>query len=200
MQRGVVGAAQLNLALQQALNPSQVALNRGGYSFRQGDRVMQLRNNYDKEVFNGDLGYVESVDVEERTLWVNFDERLVEYEVSELDELTLAYATTIHKSQGSEYPLVVMPVLMTHYVMLQRNLIYTGITRAKKICILIGTKKALWYAIRNMSVLKRNTRLKERLNPTLAKTAAASPIKSYPLQPNTDTAMAADAHLPYPSA
>ena len=200
MQRGVVGAAQLNLALQQALNPSQVALNRGGYSFRQGDRVMQLRNNYDKEVFNGDLGYVESVDVEERTLWVNFDERLVEYEVSELDELTLAYATTIHKSQGSEYPLVVMPVLMTHYVMLQRNLIYTGITRAKKICILIGTKKALWYAIRNMSVLKRNTRLKERLNPTLAKTAAASPIKSYPLQPNTDTAMAADAHLPYPPA
>lgn len=200
MQRGVVGAAQLNLALQQALNPSQVALNRGGYSFRQGDRVMQLRNNYDKEVFNSDLGYVESVDVEERTLWVNFDERLVEYEVSELDELTLAYATTIHKSQGSEYPLVVMPVLMTHYVMLQRNLIYTGITRAKKICILIGTKKALWYAIRNMSVLKRNTRLKERLNPTLAKTAAASPIKSYPLQPNTDTAMAADAHLPYPSA
>ena len=196
----MVGAAQLNLALQQALNPSQVALNRGGYSFRQGDRVMQLRNNYDKEVFNGDLGYVESVDVEERTLWVNFDERLVEYEVSELDELTLAYATTIHKSQGSEYPLVVMPVLMTHYVMLQRNLIYTGITRAKKICILIGTKKALWYAIRNMSVLKRNTRLKERLNPTLAKTAAASPIKSYPLQPNTDTAMAADAHLPYPSA
>ena len=200
MQRGVVGAAQLNLALQQALNSSQVALNRGGYSFRQGDRVMQLRNNYDKEVFNGDLGYVESVDVEERTLWVNFDERLVEYEVSELDELTLAYATTIHKSQGSEYPLVVMPVLMTHYVMLQRNLIYTGITRAKKICILIGTKKALWYAIRNMSVLKRNTRLKERLNPTLAKTAAASPIKSYPLQPNTDTAMAADAHLPYPPA
>ena len=200
MQRGVVGAAQLNLALQQALNPSQVALNRGGYSFRQGDRVMQLRNNYDKEVFNGDLGYVESVDVEERTLWVNFDERLVEYEVSELDELTLAYATTIHKSQGSEYPLVVMPVLMTHYVMLQRNLIYTGITRAKKICILIGTKKALWYAIRNMSVLKRNTRLKERLNPTLAKTAAASPIKSYPLQPNTDTAMAADAHVPYPPA
>ena len=200
MQRGVVGAAQLNLALQQALNPSQVALNRGGYSFRQGDRVMQLRNNYDKEVFNGDLGYVESVDVEERTLWVNFDERLVEYEVSELDELTLAYASTIHKSQGSEYPLVVMPVLMTHYVMLQRNLIYTGITRAKKICILIGTKKALWYATRNMSVLKRNTRLKERLNPTLAKTAAASPIKSYPLQPNTDTAMAADAHLPYPPA
>ena len=163
MQRGIVGAANLNIALQSALNSSPLALNRGGYSFRQGDRVMQLRNNYDKEVFNGDLGYVENVDMEDRTLCVNFDGRLVEYDVSELDELTLAYATTIHKSQGSEYPIVVMPVLMTHYVMLQRNLIYTGITRAKKICVLIGTKKALAFAIRNMSVLKRNTKLKERL-------------------------------------
>lgn len=172
MQRGVVGAANLNMALQNALNPTQIALNRGGYSFRQGDRVMQLRNNYDKDVFNGDLGYVESVDMEERTLLVNFEDRLVEYEASELDELTLAYATTIHKSQGSEYPIVVMPVLMTHYVMLQRNLIYTGITRAKKICVLIGTPKALSFAIRNMSVLKRNTKLKERLNPELAKPAA----------------------------
>lgn len=171
MQRGVVGAANLNMALQSALNTSQQALNRGGYSFRQGDRVMQLRNNYDKDVFNGDLGYVEQVDLEERTLSVNFEDRLVEYDVSELDELTLAYATTIHKSQGSEYPIVVMPILMTHYVMLQRNLIYTGITRAKKICVLIGTKKALSFAIRNMSVLKRNTKLKERLNPALSEVA-----------------------------
>lgn len=123
----------------------------------------KIYRQYGKEVFNGDLGYVENVDMEDRTLSVNFDDRLVEYDVSELDELTLAYATTIHKSQGSEYPIVVMPVLMTHYVMLQRNLIYTGITRAKKICVLIGTKKALSLAIRNMSVLKRNTRLKERL-------------------------------------
>ena len=106
MQRGVVGAANLNMALQNALNPSQIALNRGGYSFRQGDRVMQLRNNYDKDVFNGDLGYVESVDMEERTLLVNFEDRLVEYEASELDELTLAYATTIHKSQGSDIPIL----------------------------------------------------------------------------------------------
>ena len=181
MQRGVVGAANLNMALQNALNPTQIALNRGGYSFRQGDRVMQLRNNYDKDVFNGDLGYVESVDMEERTLLVNFEERLVEYEASELDELTLAYATTIHKSQGSEYPIVVMPVLMTHYVMLQRNLIYTGITRAKKICVLIGTKKALSFAIRNMSVLKRNTKLKERLNPELAKPTAKKQGKVYPM-------------------
>lgn len=174
MQRGIVGAANLNMALQTVLNPGQVSLNRSGYSFRQGDRVMQLRNNYDKEVFNGDLGYIERVDMEDRTLFVCFDGRTVEYDVSELDELTLAYATTIHKSQGSEYPIVVMPVLMTHYVMLQRNLIYTGITRAKKICVLVGTKKALSFAIRNLSVLKRNTKLKERLNALEGQSAKVS--------------------------
>lgn len=183
MQRGVVGAANLNMALQTVLNPGQVSLNRSGYSFRQGDRVMQLRNNYDKEVFNGDLGYIERVDMEDRTLFVCFDGRTVEYDVSELDELTLAYATTIHKSQGSEYPIVVMPVLMTHYVMLQRNLIYTGITRAKKICVLVGTKKALSFAIRNMLVLKRNTKLKERLNALDSQSAeiymAAEPGEGY---------------------
>ena len=164
MQRGVVGAANLNLLLQQALNPSGPSLNRGGYTYRQGDRVMQQRNNYDKDVFNGDLGYIREVNTEERTLKVDFDGKWVEYDVTELDELTLAYATTIHKAQGSEYPIVVMPVLMTHFVMLQRNLIYTGITRAKKICVLLGAAKALAYAVRNVSVLKRNTRLKERLN------------------------------------
>ena len=163
MQKGVIGASTLNIALQAALNQSQTGLNRGGYSFREGDRVMQLKNDYDKDVFNGDLGYVANVNTEDRTLQVNFDGRMVEYDVTELDELSLAYATTIHKSQGSEYPIVVMPVMMTHYVMLQRNLIYTGITRAKKICVLIGSRKALSYAIRNMTVLKRNTRLKERL-------------------------------------
>ena len=168
MQRGVVGAANLNLLLQQALNPSGPSLNRGGYTYRQGDRVMQQRNNYDKDVFNGDLGYIREVDTEERTLKVDFDGKWVEYDVTELDELTLAYATTIHKAQGSEYPIVVMPILMTHFVMLQRNLIYTGITRAKKICVLLGAAKALAYAVRNVSVLKRNTRLKERLNPSAA--------------------------------
>ena len=167
MQRGVVGAANLNLLLQQALNPSGPSLDRGGYTYRQGDRVMQQRNNYDKDVFNGDLGYIREVDTEERTLKVDFDGKWVEYDVTELDELTLAYATTIHKAQGSEYPIVVMPVLMTHFVMLQRNLIYTGITRAKKICVLIGAMKALAYAVRNVSVLKRNTSLRERLNPSL---------------------------------
>ena len=167
MQRGVVGAANLNLLLQQALNPSGPSLNRGGYTYRQGDRVMQQRNNYAKEVFNGDQGYIREVDTEDRMLTVDFDGKKVEYDVTELDELTLAYATTIHKAQGSEYPIVVMPVLMTHFVMLQRNLIYTGITRAKKICVLIGAMKALAYAVRNMSVLKRNTSLRERLNPSL---------------------------------
>ena len=164
MQRSVVGATNLNIVLQEAINPVGDSLSRGGFKYRQGDRVMQIRNNYDKEVFNGDIGTVESVDVEDRSLSVLFDGRTVAYEDSELDELTLAYATTIHKSQGSEYPVVVIPLLMTHYVMLQRNLIYTGITRAKKICIIVGTTKALAYSIHNMVVLKRNTRLKERLH------------------------------------
>ena len=106
---------------------------------------------------------MESVDLEERDLVVLFDDRRVKYDVSELDELVLAYATTIHKAQGSEYPIVVMPVLMSHFVMLQRNLIYTGVTRAKKIMVIVGTRKALGYAIRNLTVTKRNTMLKERL-------------------------------------
>lgn len=164
MQRGTVGAGNLNIELQNALNPSGASLARGGYTYRQGDKVMQIRNNYDKNVFNGDIGYITSVDTNERTLIVTFDSRLVEYDISELDELTLAYAITIHKSQGSEFPLMVMPITMKHYVMLQRNLIYTGITRAKKICVLVGTTKALAYAIHNNTVSKRNTMLKERLN------------------------------------
>ena len=198
MQRGVVGAANLNMALQQALNYNTAALVRGGYTYKEGDRVMQLRNNYDKDVYNGDLGYVRSVDMEERTLTVDFDGQLVEYEVSELDELTLAYATTIHKSQGSEYPIVVMPVLMTHYVMLQRNLIYTGITRAKKICILVGQTKALAYAIHNMKVLKRNTRLKERLAPTATDSIATAlnSAQQYAL-PIEEIQMAAEDRVQY---
>lgn len=163
MQRGVVGAAHLNTLLQEALNPSEVCLRRSGYSFRVNDKVMQIRNNYDREVFNGDIGTVSSLDLEERKLTVRFDDREVEYDVTELDELVQAYAITIHKSQGSEYPIVVMPVLMTHFVMLQRNLIYTGITRAKKLLVLVGTKKAIGYAVRNVTVINRNTRLKERL-------------------------------------
>lgn len=167
MQRGIVGASNLNIAVQDVVNPSTQMLRRSGYTYRQGDRVMQIRNNYDKDVYNGDIGKISEVDMEDRMLTVNFDGRNVVYDLTELDELTLAYATTIHKSQGSEYPIVVMPILMTHYVMLQRNLIYTGITRAKKVCIMIGSQRALSYAIYNQTVTKRNTRLRERLNDSL---------------------------------
>ena len=110
---------------------------------------MQVRNNYDKEVFNGDIGNITDIDLEDRSLTIDFDGRQIQYDITELDEIVHAYATTIHKAQGSEYPIVVMPILMNHYVMLQRNLIYTGITRAKKILVMVGTK--------------RNTLLKERL-------------------------------------
>lgn len=178
MQRGVVGAANLNLALQEALNPAEQevfirgrgkvrmqkeCLRRSGYAFRADDRVMQVRNNYDKEVFNGDIGVIETVSETDRTLTVNFDGRSIVYDITELDELVHAFATTIHKAQGSEYPIVVMPILMNHYVMLQRNLIYTGITRAKKTLVIVGTKKALSYAVRNVTVTKRNSMLRERL-------------------------------------
>lgn len=178
MQRGVVGATNLNLALQEALNPAEHevfmrgrgavtvpkdCLRRSGFVFRADDKVMQVKNNYDKEVFNGDIGVIASVNMEERTLKVDFDGRVIEYDVTELDELVHAYATTIHKAQGSEYPIVVMPILMNHYVMLQRNLIYTGITRAKKILVMVGTRKAVSFAVRNVTVTKRNTMLKERL-------------------------------------
>ncbi|MSS13894.1 AAA family ATPase [Lachnospiraceae bacterium Oil+RF-744-WCA-WT-11] len=182
MQRGVVGASNLNQALQEALNPisqqgtpgsygtfgyggadSVPFLRHAGMQFRQRDKVMQIRNNYDKEVFNGDIGIISFVDTQNRTLTVDFDGRNVSYDISELDELVLAYATTIHKSQGSEYPIVVMPVLMNHYVMLQRNLIYTGITRAKKILVIVGTRKALSYAVHHVTVTKRNTMLAVRI-------------------------------------
>ena len=172
MQRGVVGAANLNQILQAAINPSVTdsrgnvtpELHRGGYAFRPGDKVMQIKNNYDKEVFNGDIGTVQSIDPIDRTLTILFDDRCVEYDVTELDEVTLAYATTVHKAQGAEYPIVVMPVMMTHFAMLQRNLLYTGVTRAKKALVLVGQKKAVGYCVRNVTVDKRNTLLAERLS------------------------------------
>ena len=165
MQRGECGAVNLNRQLQEAMNPSRIFLQRSGTQYRLKDKVMQIRNDYDKEVFNGDIGTIVHVDMEERELTVLFDDREVTYDVSELDELTLAYAVTIHKSQGSEYPIVVMPLTMSHFVMLQRNLLYTGVTRAKKILVLVGEKKAVYYAIRNESSSRRNTRLAERLKP-----------------------------------
>ena len=166
MQRGPAGAANLNLLLQEAVNPGEGGLQRGGIRYRKNDKVMQIRNNYDKEVFNGDIGFVQEVDQENRSLTVNFEGRQAEYEASELDELVLAYATTIHKAQGSEYPVVVMPVLMSHYMMLQRNLIYTGVTRAKRGMVMVGSRRALAYAVRNINIRRRNTLLADRLKKT----------------------------------
>lgn len=202
MQRSVVGAGNLNTVLQQALNHNTLSLSRGGNTYKLGDRVMQIRNNYDKNVFNGDIGTVEKVNLEDRTLTINFDDTMMEYEASELDEVVLAYATTIHKSQGSEYPIVVIPVLMTHFVMLQRNLIYTGITRAKKICVLIGQTKALSYAIRNLTVSKRNTLLKERLRGEIEKKPKIMPLyepKPYVIPEDNQFSMAAEPEAEYNS-
>ena len=163
MQRGVVGATNLNQLLQTALNPSEDGLKRGGYIFKEHDKVMQIRNNYDKEVFNGDIGEITNVNMEDKELTVTYDGKPIVYDATELDEIVLAYATTIHKSQGSEYPIVVMPVMMTHYIMLQRNLVYTGVTRAKKLLVLVGTKQALSFAVRTTTVNKRNTMLATRI-------------------------------------
>ncbi len=163
MQRGICGAANLNQLLQQAMNPTGLFLKRGGTQYRLHDKVMQIKNDYDKEVFNGDIGIIVRVDTEDGELTVDFDGRGIRYDVSELDELVLAYATTIHKAQGSEYPIVVMPLTMSHYVMLQRNLLYTGITRAKKILVIVGEKKAIAYAVGNETTTARNTKLVARL-------------------------------------
>ena len=163
MHRGMLGTIQLNRELQALLNPAGEALERGGSSLRVRDKVMQLRNNYDKGVFNGDLGRILSVDKEEGRVRVDFDEKWVDYEWDELDELSLAYATSIHKSQGSEYPVVVIPLHTSHYMMLYRSLLYTAVTRAKKLVIVVGSRKALGMAIRNVRVEKRNTGLKEKL-------------------------------------
>ncbi|MDD6213354.1 MAG: ATP-dependent RecD-like DNA helicase [Clostridiales bacterium] len=178
MQRGICGAANLNQLLQEAMNPSDIFLRRGGTQYRLNDKVMQIRNNYDKEVFNGDIGKIIRVDMEERELTVDYDGRSVVYDVSELDELVLAYATTIHKSQGSEYPIVVMPFTMSHFVMLQRNLLYTGVTRAKKILVLIGEKRAVYYAIQNETTTARNTKLAQRLIQNIADAANSMPTKT----------------------
>ena len=163
MRRNLLGTESLNFALQKALNPSGAALIRGGTTFRVGDRVMQLRNNYDKDVYNGDVGFIKAVDPTDRSLVVTFDGRPVKYDAGDLDELVLAYATTIHKSQGSEYPAVIVLIHTQHYVMLQRNLLYTAITRGKKLVLLIGVPYAVNRAIDTNVVRERRTTLAERL-------------------------------------
>jgi exodeoxyribonuclease V alpha subunit len=163
MHRGLIGASNLNIELQRTLNPSTVELVRGGKILKAGDKVMQIRNNYDKDVYNGDIGRVASIDREEQELSVDYDGRRVSYDFTELDELVLAFAVSVHKSQGSEYPVVVLPLLTQHYLMLQRNLLYTAVTRGKKLVVIVGTKKALAIAIKNDRPRFRYTRLRERL-------------------------------------
>ena len=166
MNRGVVGANALNGALQEALNPAapgKPSVQVGSRVFRLGDKVIQLRNNYDKQIFNGDMGLITAIDPEEQTVLVRTLEAEIEYDFADMNELALAYAISVHKSQGSEFPAVVVPITMQHFPMLQRNLIYTAITRAKQVVVLVGTKKAIGRAVKNAEVGKRLTRLAERL-------------------------------------
>jgi exodeoxyribonuclease V alpha subunit len=163
MHRGLLGTIQLNRELQQLLNPDGVALERGGSILRVRDKVMQLRNNYDKGVFNGDLGRIAGIDREDGKIRVDFEDKTVEYDSDEWDEISLAYATSIHKSQGSEYPVVVLPLHTSHYMMLYRSILYTAVTRGKKLVIVVGSRKALAMAIRNVRVENRHTGLKERM-------------------------------------
>jgi exodeoxyribonuclease V alpha subunit len=166
MNRGTLGARELNARLQQALNPlhpNEAVVEKFGLVFRACDKVLQTANNYDKEVFNGDIGHVRSIDPVERELTVDFDGRDVVYDFNELDELSLAYAITIHKSQGSEFPVVVMPLAMQHYLLLQRNLLYTGVTRGKSLVVIVGQPKAMQAAVRNASSKRRYGGLLARL-------------------------------------
>jgi exodeoxyribonuclease V alpha subunit len=163
MHRGLLGTINLNRELQTLLNPGGKALEQSGSGLRLGDKVMQLRNNYDKGVFNGDLGRIVGVDTEDGSVTVDFLEKLVKYDSDNLDEISLAYATSVHKSQGSEYPAVVIPLHTSHYLLLHRSILYTAVTRGKKLVVIVGSRKALAMAIRNFRVEKRNTGLKKKL-------------------------------------
>ncbi len=163
MNRGLLGTINLNQQLQDLLNPTGDSIERGKWVFRTGDKVMQLRNNYEKSVFNGDLGRIEDINREGEKLRINFDGTLVSYDFDELDEIALAYATSVHKSQGSEYPGIVIPLHNSHYPMLHRSILYTAVTRGKELVVLVGSKKALWMAIRNVREDHRFTGLKDKL-------------------------------------
>jgi exodeoxyribonuclease V alpha subunit len=175
MHRGLLGTINLNRELQSLLNPAGQVLERGVTALRAGDKVMQLRNNYDKGVFNGDLGRIAAIDREDGGVKVDFFDKLVAYESDELDEIGLAYATSVHKSQGSEYPAVVIPLHTSHYLLLHRSILYTAVTRGKKLVILVGSKRALAMAIRNFRVEKRNTGLGAKLA-ELVKSSAPSKL------------------------
>ena len=164
MQRGGCGARSLNIELQKALNPNHhQSIEKYGQLYSVGDKVMQMENNYDKEVYNGDIGFITKIDHEEQQIIVIVDNKDVTYTFNELDELSISYATSIHKSQGSEYPAVVIPMTTQHFTMLKKNLLYTAITRGRKLVVLIGQKKAIAIAVKNRKDNKRYTKLKEWL-------------------------------------
>ncbi|MBW2117259.1 MAG: ATP-dependent RecD-like DNA helicase, partial [Deltaproteobacteria bacterium] len=163
MHKGLLGTANLNIKLQDALNPSKTEIVRGDRRFRLNDKVMQIRNNYEKEVFNGDIGLIKTIDEEKQEMVVTYDDKPVLYDYLELDEIVLAYAISVHKSQGSEYQAIVLPILPQHYLLLQRNLIYTAVTRGKRLVIIVGSKRALTMGVKNEGTMKRYTYLEERL-------------------------------------
>jgi exodeoxyribonuclease V alpha subunit len=163
MHKGVVGAGNLNDQLQAVLNPGNGGILRGDRTFRVNDKVMQIRNNYDKEVFNGDIGRITDVRPEDRQVTISFDRRGIVYDFSELDEIILAYAVSVHKSQGSEYPVIILPILTQHYILLQRNLIYTAVTRGRNLVVMVGSRKALAIGVNNNKTQQRFTRLRYRL-------------------------------------
>jgi len=167
MHRGILGDLNLNVELQKRLNPEPEGIAYGSLTFRLHDKVMQISNNYEKDVFNGDIGWISRLNQEDREVVVDFDGRLIPYASTELDEIVLAYAISVHKSQGSEYPAVILPLTTQHYLLLQRNLIYTGITRAKKLMVLIGSRKALGIAIHRNKPRSRTTYLSARLRGTV---------------------------------
>ncbi len=144
-------------------NPTKAEIVRGGLTLRVGDRVIQKKNDYNREVFNGDMGVIAAIDLEEQEVTVQFADRQVSYDYADMNEITLAWSVTVHKAQGSEYPVVILPFYMQHYMMLNRNLLYTGLTRAKQLAILVGTKKAIGLAVRQVKDQRRYTLLRERL-------------------------------------
>lgn len=163
MKRGVIGTENINIVLQKSLNPKGQPFFKSGRQFQVGDKVMQIRNNYDKEVFNGDVGFIQDLDEDDQQIIVTFDGREVIYEFSEIDELILAYAISVHKYQGSECPCVIIPIHTAHFMMLHRNLLYTAVTRGKKLVVLVGTTKAIFLAVKNDDVQKRYTSLEKML-------------------------------------
>ena len=163
MHKGTVGTINLNQLLQKALNQNPETIESMGMLYKTGDKVMHLKNNYQKDVFNGDIGRISAIDKKNSRIEVDYDGRRVDYETLEMNELSLAYAISVHKSQGSEYPAVIVPIMTQHYAMLQRNLLYTAITRGGQLVVLIGTQKALHIALNNDRPRQRNSHLANRL-------------------------------------